>query len=251
MDVAGDEYTRHGALALGPQLALTRERQGELFFNDADLCFQQWQSCASCHPDGRADALNWDLLNDGMGNPKNTKSMVLSHVTPPSMVSGIRDSAETAVRAGIRHIQFAVRPEEDAEAIDAYLKSLEPVPSPTLENGTLSESAKRGEGVFDRAGCARCHSGPYFTNLKSYDVGTGAGREAGKAFDTPTLVELWRTGPFLHDGRAATIEAILTICNPDDQHGATSGLTPEEIEDLSAFLSSISTPNETKDVASR
>lgn len=79
-------------------------RRGEILFHDAALCFQEWLSCASCHPDGRADGLNWDLLNDGMGNPKQTKSMLYAHRTPPAMLSGVRDNAETAVRAGIRFI---------------------------------------------------------------------------------------------------------------------------------------------------
>ena len=86
--------------------------RGEFYFNDATLCFQGWQSCASCHSDdARVDGLNWDLLNDGIGNPKNTKSMLLSHRTPPAMSLGVRDTAETAVRAGLRSILFTVQPE--------------------------------------------------------------------------------------------------------------------------------------------
>ncbi|MBR5690603.1 MAG: YncE family protein, partial [Verrucomicrobia bacterium] len=100
---------------------------GEQLFNDASICFQGWQSCASCHSsDARVDGLNWDLLNDGIGNPKNTKSLLLSHQTPPCMITGIRADAETAVRSGIRYILFTVRPEAEAQAMDAYLKSLKP-----------------------------------------------------------------------------------------------------------------------------
>ena len=58
-------------------------RKGEFYFHDAGICFQGWQSCASCHPgQARVDGLNWDLLNDGIGNPKNTKSLLLAHQTP-------------------------------------------------------------------------------------------------------------------------------------------------------------------------
>ena len=57
--------------ALNPGRELTTRRRGELWFNDATICFQGWQSCASCHDDdARVDALSWDLLNDGIGNPK-------------------------------------------------------------------------------------------------------------------------------------------------------------------------------------
>ncbi len=215
-------------------------RQGEIFFNDASLCFQKWQSCASCHPDnGRVDALNWDLMNDGLGNPKNTRTMLLAHQTPPAMSLGVRSDAETAVRAGIRHIQFAVRPDEDAQAIDAYLKSLQPMPSPYLVDGQLTPAAQRGKLIFEKTNCAVCHSGELYTNLKSFDVGTGRYREINKPFDTPTLIELWRTAPYLHDGRAATVADIFTKFNPDDKHGRTQQLTDSEIQDLVAWLLSL------------
>jgi hypothetical protein len=83
-------------VALGAKAPLSQARMGEMYFNDGQFCFQSWQSCASCHPDGRADGLNWDLLNDGIGNPKNTRNMLLCFQTPPSMSLGIRDSADVA-----------------------------------------------------------------------------------------------------------------------------------------------------------
>lgn len=70
--------------ALGDGSEISEVRLGEILFNDAMAGYQNWQSCASCHPgDGRVDGLNWDLLNDGVGNPKSTKSLLKSHVTPP------------------------------------------------------------------------------------------------------------------------------------------------------------------------
>lgn len=224
------------SIALGPDKPLTAARKGEMFFNDARLCFQQWQSCASCHPDGRADGLNWDLLNDGFGNLKNTKSLLLSHETPPVMVTGVRPRAETAVRAGLKYIQFAVRTEEDARVVDAYLKSLRPVPSPYLVNRKLSTAARRGERVYRKANCAACHDAPLYTDLRKYDVGTGRGREKGREFDTPTIVEIWRTAPYLYDGRAATMREVLTDWNEHDQHGATRGLNERELADLIEFV---------------
>jgi YVTN family beta-propeller protein len=225
------------SIPLGPKTPLTLVRKGEMLFNDASLCFQNWQSCASCHPGGgRADALNWDLMNDGIGNPKNTRSLLLSHETPPAMMTGVRESAEAAVRAGIRHIQFVVRPEEDAVAIDEYLKSLEPVPSPYLLDGRLSKAAERGRDVFEKADCASCHPAPLYTDLKGYDVGTGKALEKNRVFDTPTLVEVWRTAPYLYDGRTVTMRDVLIKHNPGDEHGVTSGLTEQEIDDLNEFI---------------
>ncbi|MFP4500916.1 MAG: cell surface protein [Candidatus Hydrogenedentota bacterium] len=239
VDIKAQGRPHPESIALGNTAVMTPERLGERHFNDARLCFQHWQSCVSCHPGGRADALNWDLLNDGMGNPKNTKSLLLSHETPPVMITGVRPDAETAVRAGIKHIQFAVRPEEDAQAIDAYLKSMTPVPSPLLVAGELSAQARRGKRVYEKAGCAHCHSGKYHTDQALYDVGTGRGREENIKLDTPSLVEVWRTAPYLHDGRAATIRDVLTTCNPDDRHGKTSALAERALDALVEYVMSL------------
>ncbi len=225
------------ALALGTILKMTAKRRGEMLFHDASLCFQHWQSCASCHPgSARVDALNWDLLNDGIGNPKNTKNLLFSPRTPPAMVTGVRENAEMAVRSGIRHILFAVRPEQEVVSIDKYLKSLRPVPSPYLVNGKLSASAKRGRKIFNKARCDSCHKGRLHTDLQQYNVGTGKGLDKDRKFDTPTLVEVWRTAPYLYDGRAVTIEEVLTKYNPDDKHGLTSKLSDKEITDLANFV---------------
>ncbi|MFO1500770.1 MAG: cell surface protein [Verrucomicrobiota bacterium] len=221
----------------------TPERQGEMWFNDATLCYQGWQSCASCHDtDARVDALNWDLLNDGQGNPKNAKSLLWSHRTPPVMALGVRASAEIAVRAGLKYILFADPAEEVPAAIDAYVRSLEPQPSPRLQNGGLSAAAERGRALFqsEAIGCARCHPGPLFTDLKSHRVGSGGYHDQGdERFDTPALVELWRTAPYLHDGSAATLRDVLTSRNAQNLHGKTTQLSAAEIDDLIAYLGSL------------
>jgi cytochrome c peroxidase len=224
------------SITLGPQATLTSARRGEMYFNDGTRCFQQWQSCATCHSDARADALNWDLLNDGIGNPKNTKSLVLAHQMPPAMITGTRKDAEEEVRMGMKFILFHQVAEDDAVAIDDYLKSLKPVPSPHLVNGKLSEKAKLGQELYKKAGCIQCHSSPNYTDMKRHDVGTGTGREAGRGYVTPTYIECWRTGPYLHDGRAATIKDVFTTFNHNDEHGATSKLSQEELDALAEFV---------------
>jgi YVTN family beta-propeller protein len=225
------------SVPLQTAVPLSEARRGEMLFHDATLCFQQWQSCASCHPgDGRMDVLNWDLLNDGIGNPKNTKSLILAHRTPPSMSLGVRADAQAAVRAGLRAVLFAVRPDSDAFALYRYIESLTPVPSPYLADGKLAPAAGRGQQIFREAGCSSCHNGPYYTNGKLFDVGTGSGLDSEKAFDTPTLIEVWRTAPYLHDGRAATIRDVLTVHNPQNKHGRTSQLTEEQLSDLVEFV---------------
>jgi hypothetical protein len=144
------------SIELAPPSVPSAARLGERRFNDAALCFQQWQSCASCHDvDGRMDALNWDLLNDGAGNPKNAKSLVWAHQTPPAMALGVRPNAEAAVSAEIIHLLFSEQPKEVTFAMNEFLKSLEPVPSPSLSDPTLADRIQRGRSLFNqpRIGC--------------------------------------------------------------------------------------------------
>ena len=231
------------AVALNPGQQITTLRRGEMYFNDATICFQGWQSCASCHDDdARVDGLNWDLLNDGIGNPKDTKSLVLSHKTPPVMSLGVRSTAEIAVRNGIQNSLASALPEEVPTAMDEWLKSLKPAPGPHLVNGKLSAAALRGEKLFNSTdmGCANCHEPPLFTDLHSYNVGTrNPFDKEDREFDTPTLRELWRTSPYLHDGSAATIRDVLTSRNPKDEHGKTSQLTAQQVDDLAEYLLSL------------
>ena len=227
------------AIALGPVPQPDEVRRGEMLFHDATICYQHWQSCASCHPDGRVDSLNWDLLNDGEGNSKNTKSLLLAHRTPPSMAEGIRMSAEEAVRSGVSTILFSQRPEEESAAIDTYLKSLRPVPSPHLAGGRLTPSAERGQKLFhsDVIACNRCHPSPLYTDLKTHNVGSRNSSDRVNRFDTPTLVETWRSAPYLHDGRYTTIRELLS----EGKHGLGNqrDLSPQEIDDLVEFVLSL------------
>jgi DNA-binding beta-propeller fold protein YncE len=219
-------------------------RRGESVFHDATSTFQHWLSCATCHPnEGRVDGLNWDLPNDGIGNPKNNKSLLYAHLTPPSMWLGIREDMDSAAAAGFRFAQ-RVPPEEDLNAVRAYIRSLKPLRSPyRLANGDLSEKAQRGKALFDneKNHCAGCHSGEVFTNLKKFDVGTQSPLDYKEhvAFDTPTLIEIWRTAPYLHDGRATTLHELFTTFNPNDKHGVTSPLSKEQLDDLVEYLLSL------------
>lgn len=212
----------------------SRIHKGEKYFNDASYCFQNWQSCNGCHPgDGRMDGMNWDLMNDGIGNPKNCKSLLFSHVTPPAMISGIRPSSYVAVRTGYKYIQFIDLPEEKASCVDEYLLSLKPVPSPYLVNGKLSEKAQRGRKVFEKFNCDECHSGPYYTDLKMHRIGEDIEFENG--WDTPTLREVWRTAPYLFDGRAATMEEVFTVY----KHGIEKRISQKEAEELAEYVNSL------------
>ena len=221
-------------VALNPGRQETMAQKGERIFNDAAFCFQNWQSCNGCHPgDARTDGMNWDLMNDGVGNSKNCKSLLLSLETPPCMISGIRANAHVANRAGFKYIQFMELKEEDAACVDAYVASLKPVPSPYLVDGELSEKAKKGRKVFERLKCDACHSGPYYTDMKMHRIGEDIEFEQG--WDTPTLIEVWRTAPYLFDGRAATMEEVFGVY----KHGIDQKLSKTDLDALVEYVNSL------------
>ncbi|MSP60454.1 MAG: c-type cytochrome [Myxococcales bacterium] len=97
-------------------------------------------------------------------------------------------------------------------------------------------AAARGDKAFhDLAGaaCAACHSGPQFTSRAVVDVGTG-----GK-FKVPSLLGVGARAPFLHDGRASTLNHRFGPGGGGDQHGKTSDLTLETIADLIVYLETL------------
>jgi YVTN family beta-propeller protein len=223
-------------------MAVSKARQGEMFFNDATLCYQGWQSCASCHSsDGRIDGMNWDLLNDGLGNPKNVKSLLFSFQTPPVMSMGVRSDAGAAVRAGLQRILFSPAREDVAGALDEFVKDLQPIPSPYLEHNQYSSSAERGRKLFfsEAIGCGTCHAPPLFTDLKPHAVGTGKFDQRSDTFYTPTLVEVWRTAPYLHDGSAATLRDLVLMHHPPGKGRNKVDLTPSQVDDLVAYVLSL------------
>ena len=183
------------------------------------------------------------MLNDGLGNPKNARSLLLADRTPPLMSHAARGNLGACVTAGFVHILFTEPKAADVEAVVAYVKSLQPVVSPYRKpDGSLTESALRGEKIYNdpQVACAKCHPAPLFTNLAMVDVGTSRPFDRGvTSFDTTTLVEMWRTAPYLHDGSAATVRQVLIDDNKGDKHGVTSKLTPAQIDDLIAYLLSL------------
>jgi cytochrome c peroxidase len=99
----------------------------------------------------------------------------------------------------------------------------------------LPPAAARGLALFtsDRAGCAQCHRGLNFDG-DNYPSGAAVathGREAADVsrFRAPTLRNVARTAPYMHDGRLLTLSEVL----------AAFPLAPAERDDLLAFLDSL------------
>lgn len=125
----------------------------------------------------------------------------------------------------------------------------------------LNESAQCGLELFrGKARCTRCHSGFNFTDEKFHNIGIGwdtnsldLGRylmtksaEDIGAFKTPTLREIARTAPYMHDGRFRTLEEVVNfynqggIKNPYLDHTLIPlELTEQERQDVVALLKSL------------
>ena len=227
---------------LGTQPEFDNVRKGEIMWNDASLCYQEWRSCASCHPDGRNDGLNWDELNDGIGNPKQTKSLIYSYRTPPCDATGIRATCEEQVRASFKnamkndYIQSGIT-EEEFCAMDEYLKSLVPVQSPYLNrDGSMSDSAIRGLSLFNSIGCASCHNGANYSDLNLYYTKVSGDLDdtwEDRKMITPTLVETWRSAPYTYIGGLNTMEETVAY------YAEGLNLSEQKIKDIANYILSL------------
>jgi len=255
--------------------------RGKILFNSAlaPLTSRAWIACSSCHPDGHADGRVW---HNPEGLRKTTALFGLAH-THPLHWSADRDEVqdfEYTIRGRLMQgrglLRGPIKPKkgfekteleehlagrsQDLDALAIYCNSFEFTLSPHIPApGKLTAGAERGKQLFlsMQVGCANCHNGPYYTDsslqkpFKLHDVGTGTDdptEKMGPAYDTPTLLGIYRTAPYLHHGKAKTLRDVLTTCNKDDKHGKTSQLQANEVDDLVAFLKSLpyeTPPNET------
>jgi len=127
------------------------------------------------------------------------------------------------------------------------------------DENAVSQQAKRGFAIFNGKGkCADCHSGPSFTDGSFQDIGTGKGDDLGRgryfptseklqyAFKTPTLRDVAKRAPYMHDGSIQTLEGVIDHYNKGgiDRPSRSPSikplhLTPEEKADLIAFLKTL------------
>jgi YVTN family beta-propeller protein len=247
--------------------------RGKALFNMALLPMTgpRWVACVSCHPDGHTDGRTWQ---NPEGLRKTPHFFGLAH-THPLHWSADRDEVqdfEYTIRSrlmrGTGLVSPAPKPKQgfkpieleetlggrskDLDALAIYTNSFEATtlsphnPAP----GKLSEAAERGKKVFfsKETACGTCHSGPYYSDsrlekpFKLHDVGTGSddpSEKMGPRYDTPTLLYVYRTAPYLHHGKAATLLDVLTTHNKGDKHGKTSHLKKDELDDLVEFMKAL------------
>lgn len=242
------------SIDLGGPRRITVARQGRRLFNNASHTFQNQYSCYTCHPDTHEDGLNYNFGAIGR-NIVNTISLREISNTPPFKWNGKNQTVYK--QDGMRFSQFITRTEsfnyDDLDAIVAYIKTGIQFPPNLMYNpdGKLTESQLRGKNLFDRSidnfgnnipknnRCNTCHPPPYYTNLKLADVGTLAATDDSISFDTPTLNNIYTSAPYLHDGRAKTLEEIWTVYGKDDKHGYVNDMSKMQLNDLVDYLKSL------------
>ena len=136
---------------------------------------------------------------------------------------------------------FGPKPTADeVKAVVAFLATLDDPPNPHRNpDGSFSESAKRGQALFnDKARCVRCHKGDYYTSESNYDVKLEHDGSPYDFWNPPTLRGLIDRGPYLHDGRAKTLEEMLKEPHSSEKLGGQP-LTPAERQDLVEFLKAL------------
>jgi cytochrome c peroxidase len=229
------DRARLATVPLGPASPRpTAAQRGEALFHDGRRSHDRWMSCASCHPGGHTNGLNFDTFGDsGFGAPKNTPSLLGVKGTEPFTWTGhferlgdqVRQSFETSLRGDLPD------PELVADLV-AYLESLAP-PRPLRSAG--DPAAVRGAAVFQARRCQTCHEPPLYTIAATRDVGLDDGVGGHHRFNPPSLRGLAWTAPYFHDGRAASLADVLKLHTP----GKTEPLDPQDRDDLIAFLESL------------
>ncbi|MGS2717888.1 putative Ig domain-containing protein [Eionea flava] len=228
-----------------------------------DISPEGYMSCASCHDDGGHDGMTWDLTHMGEGL-RNTISLRGSSGTRFGNLHWSSNFDEVQdFEAQLEHLNRAegliegltftndVSPlsettsgiSPDLDALAAYVSSLQKdsvLRSPYSSNGALPPLVKQGRVLFEEKGCRDCHTGAAYRDGLNHDVGTitaASGQRLGFALTeirTPTLVELWDSAPYLHDGSAPTLESVLQ----NTSHTSTT-FTEYESDAIVAFLRSL------------
>lgn len=240
------DLVRRPALAHIPVVTETLDAQmlqGKILFNKANdprMSTLGWISCASCHVDGGVDGTTW-------GTPEGMRqTMPLWNLagTAPFHISATRDEIQdfefdienfmggVGLASGSAHTLLGTPNGGRSSDLDALshfvLEGIRPPQASTLVEHTL---IAEGRKLFVEANCHSCHGGLHWTrsNLPAkvgsltpngeveveavlHDVGTYAPEGdilGAKGFDIPTLLSLHASAPYLHDGRATSLDTVL------------------------------------------
>jgi cytochrome c peroxidase len=236
-------YSNGEAFAVGTE-GKAGGRNTPTVINAAYQDFQFW--------DGRAKTLEDQALGP-IQNPIEMNMPLEKLIPKLNAIAGYRQQFQDVFGTD-------VTPDGIAKAIAAYERTVISTDAPydrfvAGNKEALSASAQRGMKLFfGKANCSACHSGPNFTDNAFHNIGYGDGNDKGRAeisklpgdtgsFKTPTLREVAKSAPYMHEGGLATLEAVVEHYNKGgtpneylDEEIAPLKLTAEEMADLVKFM---------------
>ncbi len=231
-------------IPLGGPTEPSLARQGEAIFFDAKYSLDQWYSCQSCHYEGGTNAITIDTLVDG--SPRTYKTVLpLYNVgeTSPWTWHGWQTDLQAAMKKSLTSTMLGPQPsDEDVEKLTAYLKTIGTPHNPFRNSDeSISEAATRGQRVFrsEQANCSSCHSGKHFTDGELHDVGTAGKSDKYEGYNTPTLIGVHRRVRFLHDGRAKSLDELLTGAHSPEKVSGSKKLSDKDLQDLIEYLKTL------------
>lgn len=185
-------------------------------------------ACASCHPEGGDDGRVWTFLPDG---PRRTQPLrgALSQTAPFHWNGDRRDLNHVMDVTFTRGMGGDLL---NARQKFAFANWLDSLPLLRTHEPAEPDAVARGRALFESGlGCGDCHAGPALTNNATMNIGSGGD------FQVPSLLGVVSRAPYLHDGRAATLDAVFDADAPG-VHAVAGRLTPDARRDLLAFLRS-------------
>ncbi len=205
-------------------------------------------SCASCHLEGREDGHVWNFIE----GPRQTPSLAGRRLaeTGPFHWGGEHSDFKSFVDHTVgERMGGSGLSEAQQSDLMAFIMSMPSAPNPHQKSAP-TDAQIRGAQAFQKAECDDCHAqATAFQNTERHDVGTyvidGPVPDSLEFFaktgglNTPSLLGLARTAPYLHDGSAATLKDRLLRDKDGDRHGKTSQLTMAEVDDLVEYLKSL------------
>jgi DNA-binding beta-propeller fold protein YncE/mono/diheme cytochrome c family protein len=210
--------------------ALTaKQHEGLVLFHVADERVSQngALACASCHPDNRADGLSWRIEKHELQTPLLAGRLVGTH---PFKWDGTDPTLRSSLHSTMKRLGGTGLSRRETDALAAYLEAIPAVRTPTRDAAAVA----RGKHLFDAEGCRSCHDGPTYTDRERHQL-------AGtlRASDTPSLIGVWASAPYFHDGSAATLEVLLRDRGAVHGMADTAKLSDRQVADLTAFLDTL------------
>ena len=190
------------------------------------------RACASCHPDGRDDAITWATPE----GPR--RSIMLAGrvaTAAPYAWNGTTKTLHDHLQLTFDRLDGTGLKSLELEGLVAYVSTMRP-PVPQQDARAADPRVARGAQIFasKEAACSTCHSGAKFSDGAVHDVKSRTESDRGSSFKTPTLHFVGGTGPYFHDGRYKTLHDLLR--DIDGKMGHTKHLSESDLDSLETYM---------------